>query len=92
VKYTLARFGLLLAALLVVLPIPRLDLILKLLIAFAASFVLSWFLLRRMRDEMALDLARSSAQRRERKEQLRAALAGDDEPPAGDDQSGPSTR
>jgi hypothetical protein len=79
VKYTVARFALLLAVILVVLPIPRLDLILKLLIAFPVYLVLSYFLLRRWHVEAVAGLNEAMAQRRERKERLRAALAGEDE-------------
>lgn len=80
VKYTLGRIGLLAAAVLIVLPVPRLGLMVKLLIALVVSFVLSWFLLRRWRDEFAVHLAERAERRRVERERLRAALAGDDDP------------
>jgi mannitol-specific phosphotransferase system IIBC component len=79
-KYTLGRLGLLLAVLLALVPVPRVDLLIKLLVALVVSFVLSWFLLRGWRDEMSESLAGAMARRRERRERLRAALAGEDEP------------
>lgn len=80
VKYTLGRIGLFAGALLVVLPIPRLGLMVKLLIALVVSFALSWFVLRRWRDEFAGYLAQRADRRRAERERLRAALAGDDDP------------
>jgi Protein of unknown function (DUF4229) len=80
VKYTLGRIGLLAAAVLVVLPLPQPGLMVKLLIALVVSFVLSWFLLRRWRDEFAAYLGERAERRRAERERLRAALAGDDEP------------
>lgn len=80
VKYTLGRVGLFAAALLVVWPIPQLGVMIKLLIALVVSFVLSWFLLRRWRDEFATYLAARAERRRVERERLRAALAGDDDP------------
>lgn len=77
-KYTLARIGLLLAALLLLWPTP-LDLFLKLLLALVVSFALSWFLLRGWRDEMAVSLAEWSKRRQAEKQRLRAALAGEDD-------------
>ena len=81
VKYTLARLGLLLAVLLVLFAVfPGLDPLVTLLVAFLVSFVLSWFVLRGWRDEMAHALAESARRRRENRERLRAALAGEDQP------------
>jgi hypothetical protein len=79
-KYTLARIGLLLAALLVLWPTP-LDLFLKLLLALVISFALSWFLLRGWRDQMAVSLAEWSQRRQAEKQRLRAALAGEEDQP-----------
>jgi hypothetical protein len=79
VKYTLGRIGLLLAALLVVWPVPQLGPMVKLLTALTVSFVLSWFVLRRWRDEFSAYLAARAEQRRLERERLRAALAGDDD-------------
>ncbi|HEX2416568.1 MAG TPA: DUF4229 domain-containing protein [Micromonosporaceae bacterium] len=89
VKYTLGRIGLLVLAVLVLLPL-RLNIFLTLMIALLASMLLSYFLLRRWRDELATEIIRARRQRQEQKEQLRAALAGEDEPdesdkPQGDD-------
>jgi hypothetical protein len=81
-KYSLGRVGLFVVVLAVLYPVP-LDLLVKLMIAVATSAVLSFFLLRRWRDEMAGQLATVATKRKAQKEKLRAALAGDDElPPA----------
>lgn len=80
IKYTLARLGLFAVALLALLPIPNLDILLKLMIAVLVSAVASWFLLRRMRDQMADRIEESMIKRREEKERLRTALAGEEEP------------
>ncbi len=81
--YTLARFGLLVAVFLLLLPLNQIDLLIRLAAAFVVSMVLSWFLLRTQRDRAAVDLDRWMQRRRERRERLRAALAGED-PPAGE--------
>jgi mannitol-specific phosphotransferase system IIBC component len=78
IKYTLARLGLFVAVLLLLLPIPALDILLKLMIAVLVSAVASWFLLRRMRDQVADRLEQTMERRREEKEKLRTALAGED--------------
>lgn len=78
IKYTLARLGLFVVALLVLLPIPALDILLKLMIAVLVSAVASWFLLRRMRDQVAGRIEESMLRRRDEREKLRAALAGED--------------
>ena len=80
VKFTLGRIGLFLAVVLVLLPFPQPSLLIKLLIAVVVSFALSWFLLRRWRDQMSVELAGRLERRRAEKAKLRAALAGDDEP------------
>jgi hypothetical protein len=79
-KYTLARLGLFvaLAAVLLVLPF-TLDPFLKLGIALIASAILSFFLLRKLRDDVANHLADGARQRADRKEKLRSALAGEDQ-------------
>lgn len=87
VKYTLGRIGLFAAVLLVLWPVPQLSLLVKLLVAVAVSFGLSWFLLRRWRDELSAHLADRVEQRRTEKERLRAALAGEDDPDPGEDAS-----
>jgi hypothetical protein len=81
VKYTLGRIGLFLAVLLVLWPVPVLSPLVKLLVALLVSFALSWFVLRGWRDQLAADLADRVERRRRGKERLRAALAGEDEPP-----------
>ena len=79
VKYTLARIGLFLVALMGLLPI-RMDFFLKLMLAVIFSAALSFLLLRGWRDEMAQQLAEGVQRRRVEKERLRAALAGEDQP------------
>src|SRR5919197_2618459 len=79
VKYTLGRVGLFVLVAVVLLPF-KLNIFLTLLIALLVSMVLSYFLLRRWRNELAEQIAGASAKRRQQKEQLRAALAGEDEP------------
>jgi uncharacterized protein (DUF983 family) len=81
--YTLARIGLfvVVAALMLVLPFP-ISTLLKLMIAVLVSALLSFFLLRRLREGVALQLAARAEQRAAEKAKLRAALAGDEEPPA----------
>lgn len=78
VKYTLGRLGLFAAVVAVLWPVP-LDLFLKLAAALLVSAVLSWFLLRGWRDEMAVSLAEAAERRRAERAKLRAALAGEDE-------------
>ncbi len=79
-KYTLARLGLFIVAAAVLLVIPiELNPFLKLGIALIASAILSFFLLRKLREDVANQLADSSRQRADRKQKLRSALAGDDE-------------
>ncbi|MFI7604740.1 DUF4229 domain-containing protein [Micromonospora sp. NPDC049366] len=78
VKYTLGRIGLfvlVLAALWLI----DMSVFLKLMLALVFSAALSFFLLRGWRDEMAGEMAESSARRRSEKERLRSALAGDDQ-------------
>jgi mannitol-specific phosphotransferase system IIBC component len=77
IKYTLARLGIFVVVLLALLPIPALDTLVKLMIAVLVSAVASWFLLRRMRDQVADRIEESMERRREQKEKLRAALAGE---------------
>jgi hypothetical protein len=79
-KYSLARLGLFVATVAVVLAIPiDVNLFLRLAIALILSAVLSFFLLRTMRDRVADQLAVTARERAERKERLRSALAGDDQ-------------
>jgi len=77
IKYTLARVGLFVVATLLLLPL-HLNFLLTLMIAVVISAVASLVLLRRWRNELAESLVEVNSRRRAEKEQLRAALAGDD--------------
>lgn len=79
VKYTLARLGLFAAVFLLLLPVQQLSMLLRLMIAILFSASLGWFLLRGMRDQVAEQMAGSVERRRQDKEKLRAALAGEQE-------------
>lgn len=79
-KYTLARLGLFIAAAAVLLVVPiDLNPFLRLGIALIASAILSFFLLRKLRDDVANQLADSARDRADRKEKLRSALAGEEQ-------------
>jgi hypothetical protein len=79
VRYTLARLGLFVLVALVVLAVPvRVDLMVKLAAAVLVTFVLAFFLLRRLRDEAATQIAEAVQRRAERKDRLRSALSGED--------------
>ncbi|MFD0784887.1 DUF4229 domain-containing protein [Micromonospora azadirachtae] len=87
VKYTLGRIGLfvlVLAALWLV----DINVFLKLMLALVFSAALSFFLLKGWRDEMAEEMAGAAQRRREEKQRLRAALAGEDESSEGERQDG----
>ena len=77
-KYTLGRIGLFVACALVLAPLP-LNLFLKLMIALIVSFGLQFVLLRKWRLEMIGQVDAVMARRKQEKENLRAALSGDDE-------------
>jgi hypothetical protein len=79
VKYTLARLGLLVAVFILLVPVPGMSVLLKLMIAVLVSAVLGWFLLRKMRDDVASQVEQVMERRKDQKEKLRSALAGDDE-------------
>ena len=79
VKYTLARLGLMVAVFILLVPVPGINVLLKLMIAVLVSAVLGWFLLRRMRDDVASQVEQAMERRKDQKEKLRSALAGDDE-------------
>lgn len=81
--YSLARFGLLAAVFAALLPIPALSLPVKALLALLITMPLSWFLLRGMRERASLAMAEGLQRRRQRREELRAALAGDEPGAAG---------
>ena len=79
--YALARVGIFVAcAVPALLLLPRdLNLLLKLMIALFASAVISFYALRRQRDRVADTMAEHARRRQAEKENLRSALAGDDE-------------
>jgi len=76
-KYTLGRLGLFLACMLVLVPVP-LNLWVKLMLAVVVSFALQLVLLRKWRLEMIGQVDQAMARRRQEKDKLRAALAGDE--------------
>jgi hypothetical protein len=80
-KYALGRFGIFVAcAVPLFLILPRdLNPFLTLAIAFVASAVLSFFLLRQWRDEVTRAMSSNAERRVAEKERLRSALAGDDD-------------
>jgi Protein of unknown function (DUF4229) len=80
IKYSFARIGLfvVVAAVLAVAPVP-INFLVKLMIAVLVSAVLALFLLRGIRDQVAAQLSGAASRRAQEKEQLRAALAGDDD-------------
>ena len=55
------------------------DPFLKLMVALLVSAVVSFFVMKRMRGEVADQVAGAVQRRTEKKERLRAALAGDDD-------------
>ncbi|MEU6072192.1 DUF4229 domain-containing protein [Micromonospora sp. NPDC047074] len=85
-KYTLGRIGLFVGVL-AALWLVEMNIFLKLMLALAFSAALSFFLLKGLRDEMAEEMAAAAERRRDEKERLRSALAGEDEP-GGDEQQG----
>jgi len=91
VKYTIGRTVILALCLLAaVFALPSsLNPFLIILVALGASAAISYFLLRPWRDEVANHLVDARERRLKEKERLRAALAGEDEPPA-DKRPGPS--
>ncbi|GGM32365.1 hypothetical protein GCM10011608_16150 [Micromonospora sonchi] len=78
VKYTLGRIVLFVVVVAALWPVDM-NIFLKLMVALLFSAALSFFLLKRWRDEMAEDMAVAAVRRRSEKERLRAALAGDDQ-------------
>jgi len=81
-KYFLGRVGLfVVVAVPVLLLLPRsMNVLLKLMIALLASAVVSYFVLRPWRAEVAERMSANARRRREEQDRLRSALAGDDEP------------
>lgn len=78
VKYTLGRIGLFALVAVALLPF-QLSVFLTLMIALLVSMALSYVLLRTWREEFAAEIAEAARKRRDQKEKLRAALAGEDE-------------
>jgi hypothetical protein len=78
VKYTLGRIGLFVAVLLALWPV-ELNIFVRLLLALAFSAALSFFVLRKWRDEMGQQMADAAERRRAERERLRSALSGEDE-------------
>jgi hypothetical protein len=78
-KYTLARVLLfvVVAAVLIAIPV-HINPLIKLMTAVIVSALLALFLLRRMRDDVANQLAGAASRRAEEKARLRAALEGDE--------------
>ena len=76
-KYTLGRVGLFVLCAVALLPVP-LNIWVKLMIAVVASFALQFVLLRKWRQEMIGQVDAAMTRRRQEKEKLRAALAGED--------------
>jgi hypothetical protein len=77
IKYTFGRVGLFVVFFLILLPVP-LNFLVRAMIALVASAILSIFLLRRWRNEMAEVISDASGKRAAERERLRAALAGDE--------------
>ena len=77
-KYTLGRVGLFVVCALVLLPVP-LNIWVKLMVAVVASFALQFVVLRKWRLEMIGQVDDAMARRRQEKEKLRAALAGEED-------------
>jgi uncharacterized protein (DUF983 family) len=76
-KYTLGRVGLFVLCAVALLPVP-LNIWVKLMIAVVASFALQFVLLRKWRQEMIGQVDAAMARRRQEKDKLRSALAGED--------------
>jgi hypothetical protein len=80
-KYTLARLGLFVAVAGIALVIPvQIHVYIKLAIALLVSAGLGVFVLRGLREEVNLYVAEMVQKRKESRERLRAALAGDEAP------------
>lgn len=84
-KYALGRVGLfVLVAIPLILLLPGVNLLIRLMAAVLISALLSFFLLRGVRAELEQHLLGVAERRREEKERLRAAIAGEDQPKATD--------
>lgn len=78
IKYTLGRVGLFVVIAAALLPL-HLNLFLNLMIALLVSMPLSYFVLKRWREQMAEKIDDSLQKRKDEKRKLRAALSGDDD-------------
>lgn len=78
IKYTLGRVGLFVVIAVALLPF-HLNLFLALMIALLTSMALSYFLLKRWREQLSGDIAQHLETRRAEKDRLRTALSGEDE-------------
>jgi hypothetical protein len=77
-KYTLGRLAIFVAcALPAMFLLTSVDPLIRLMIALVVSAGISYFALRRWREEVSLRLAESARRRSEERERLRGALAGD---------------
>jgi len=86
-KYTLGRLGIFVAiALPAMLLLTSLDVLVRLMIALVVSAIVSYFALRRWRDEVSQRIAESARRRAEDRERLRSALAGEQSTGAGTDE------
>jgi membrane protein implicated in regulation of membrane protease activity len=93
-KYTLGRLGIFVAfALPAMYLLTSLDPLVRLMVALVVSAVVSYFALRRWRDEVSQRIAESARRRTEHRERLRSALAGETSNGAGGgDDSGADVR
>jgi hypothetical protein len=92
VKYTLWRIALFVGVLLLLLPVPRLGLLVKALIAVLVSFGLSLVLMRRWRNELNVYLAERAERRRAEQQRLRDTLYGEDSPDSEEPGTEPDAR
>jgi hypothetical protein len=77
-KYTLGRLGIFVACgLPAMFLLTSLDPLVRLMIALVVSAGISYFALRRWRDEVSQRLADNARRRTDERERLRGALAGD---------------
>jgi membrane protein implicated in regulation of membrane protease activity len=77
-KYTLGRLSIFVAfALPAMLLLTSLDPLVRLMIALVVSAIVSYFALRRWREEVSQRIAESARRRTEDRERLRGALAGE---------------
>jgi hypothetical protein len=77
IKYTFGRAGLFVVFFLILLPVP-LNFLVRAMIALVLSAIVSIFVLRRWRTEMAEVISTAAGRRAAEKDRLRAALAGDE--------------